>query len=104
MKKFSELKTRNKIFFGTLAFEAAFIITMIITYYITGDIPNTLCDDVLGGGGVIASITGGMSLADIVVDAISDARDAVSSEQFEDIEVLNNVPKWKKISKKLFRR
>lgn len=81
MKKFSELKTRNKIFFGTVIFEILFIIGMWITFWVKDTIPDTLVNCVLGAGGAISGITGGLSLTDIIIDGIRSIKESGNNNE-----------------------
>lgn len=92
LKKFSELKTRNKIFFGTVIFEMIFIIGMWVTFCIMNSIPDTLVNCVLGAGGAISGITGGLSLTDIIIDGIRSIKETDQKEEsFESQESLKKI-------------
>lgn len=63
---FQNLKTRNKILLCTALFELLFILTMELDFIFFRSIPDTLCNCVLGAGGVVELMTGGISIVELL--------------------------------------
>lgn len=79
------MKTRNKIFIGVVIFEVLFIILMQYDFARYNAIPDTLCTCVIGCGGVMTSITGGMSIVDLIMRYKN--KDESYEEEFEQDEI-----------------
>ena len=60
------MKTRNKILLITAVFELLFIAVMELDFIFYQSIPDTLCNCVLGAGGVVELMTGGISIVELL--------------------------------------
>ena len=62
------MKTRNKILIIVSIFLLVFIIDMTIIFCVTGIVPDTLIEKVLGVGGVVDVMTATITVADMVLE------------------------------------
>ena len=62
-KKKQKMKTSNKVLLCLGLFTFAFIVTMIVTFWVKGAVPDTLITYTLGAGGVEALALAGIKIS-----------------------------------------
>ena len=67
-KKKKEVNTSNIILTMLGVFLFAFIVTMIVTFWVKGAVPDTLIQYVLGAGGVEAVVLAFIKISKIIKD------------------------------------
>lgn len=75
-KKKPKMKTRNKVLLCLGLFLFAFIVTMIVTFWVKGSVPDTLITYTLGAGGVEA-----LALAGIKISKVWSGEDAAEEDK-----------------------
>ena len=60
------MKTSNLVLALLGLFLLAFIVAMIVTYWVTGGVPDTLIQYTLGAGGVEALLLAGIKISKVV--------------------------------------
>ena len=65
-KRENPQKTTNTILFLVGLFALAFIVTMIVTYWVKGDVPDTLIQYTLGGGGLEVLLCAGIKISKVI--------------------------------------
>lgn len=64
--KGKNMKTSNLVLLILGLFLLAFIVAMIVTYWVTGGVPDTLIQYTLGAGGVEALLLAGIKISKVV--------------------------------------
>ena len=64
-----KLDTSLKVIIVMGAFAAAFIVTMIVTFWAKGAVPDTLIQYTLGAGGVEAFLLAGIKISKVLTEA-----------------------------------
>lgn len=59
------MRTRNKVLLALGVFVLAFVVAMIVTYWVKGGVPETLIQCVLGGSSVEAFLLAGITVAKV---------------------------------------
>lgn len=61
-----KMKTSDRVLILLGLFLLAFIVAMIVTYWVTGGVPDTLIQYTLGAGGVEALLLAGIKISKVV--------------------------------------
>ena len=64
-----KLDTSLKVIIVMGAFAAAFIVVMIVTFWVKGAVPDTLIQYTLGAGGVEAFLLAGIKISKVLTEA-----------------------------------
>lgn len=64
-KKKPKMKTRNKVLLCLGLFLFAFIVTMIVTFWVKGSVPDTLIQYTLGAGGIEVLALAGIKISKV---------------------------------------
>lgn len=59
-------KTSNAVLLALGLFAAAFIVAMVVTFWVKGAVPDTLIQYTLGAGGVEALLLAGIKISKVV--------------------------------------
>ena len=65
-KRRSKRKTSNAVLLVLGLFLLAFIVTMIVTFWVKGSVPDTLIQYTLGAGGLEAVLLAGIKISKVV--------------------------------------
>ena len=65
-KRRSKRKTSNAVLLVLGLFLLAFIVTMIVTFWVKGSVPDTLVQYTLGAGGLEAVLLAGIKISKVV--------------------------------------
>ena len=65
-KRRSKRKTSNAVLLVLGLFLLAFIVTMIVTFWVKGSVPDTLIQCTLGAGGLEAVLLAGIKISKVV--------------------------------------
>lgn len=65
-KRRSKRKTSNAVLLVLGLFMLAFIVTMIVTFWVKGSVPDTLIQYTLGAGGLEAVLLAGIKISKVV--------------------------------------
>lgn len=65
-KKKTKKKTRDKVLLFLGIFAGLFIVSMIVTFWVKGAVPDTLIQYTLGAGGLEALLLAGITIAKVI--------------------------------------
>lgn len=85
MNKRKKLKTSNTVLIVLGVFLLAFIITMIVTFWIKGSTPDTLIQYVLGAGGLETLALAIIKVAKVFAGEKVSLQNDINNEEGEDI-------------------
>ena len=71
-----KLDTSLKVIIVMGAFAAAFIVVMIVTFWVKGAVPDTLIQYTLGAGGVEAFLLAGIKISKVLTEAKDKKKEA----------------------------